>query len=195
VIAIPDFFVIYFNEANQEYQAVNGPNVNKTFTALDGTDANGEACLQTDLNGKYVAFNVTGPNKAHFQTFFEPANTNLVFTADAAGVAGNSIRIRYLVAGNNTALSVVVASNDITVNLATNGSGVPTSTGATVLAAINASGPATALIDVAHEAGSDGSGVIPEGFTYRNLEYGSSGAAIATIVEQVESTSSTPTTF
>lgn len=190
-----DFAVIYFNDANQQYQFVNGPNVNKTFTSIDGTGANGLACLQTDLNGKYVAFNVSGPNKASFQTNWEIPNSNLVFTADLAGVAGNSIRIRYVVAGNNTVLSVAVASNDITVNLATNGSGVPTSTAALVLAAINASGPANALIDTAHAAGSDGSGVIPAGFTYHNLEYGSSGAAVATIVEQVESVSSSPTTY
>lgn len=192
---MPDFFVIRLNEANGLYEAVNGPNANKTFTALDGTDANGLACLQTDLNGKYVAFNVSGPNKANYTTFFETANSNLTFTADAAGTAGNNIRIRYVVAGNNTALSVAVASNDITVNLATNGSGAPTSTAAQVLAAINASGPAAALIDTAHAPGSDGSGVIPDAFTYRNLEFGSSGAAVATIVERVESTNSTPTTF
>lgn len=192
---MPDFFVIYWNEQSLAYEAVNGPNANKTFTAPDGTEANGLACLQKDMNGKYVAFNVTGPNQASYQTFFDTPNTDLRFLADVAGTAGNNIRIRYVVAGNNTALSVAVASNDITVNLATNGSGVPTSTAAQVLAAINASAPASALISVAHASGSDGSGVIPAAFTYRNLEYGSSGAAIATIVEQVESTSSTPTSF
>lgn len=192
---MPDFFVIYLNDQSGLYEAVNGPNANKTFTALDATEANGFACMQIDRNGKFVAFNTSGPNKASYQTAFSVPNSNLKFTADAAGTAGNNIRIRYVVAGNNTVLSVAVSTNDITVNLATNGSGVPTSTGALVLAAINASGPAAALIDTAHAAGSDGSGVIPEAFTYRNLEYGSSGAAIATIVEQVESVSSTPTTF
>lgn len=192
---MPDFFVIYLNDSNNQYQAVNGPNVNKTFTAVDGTDANGQACLQTDLNGKYVAFNVTGPNKAAFQTFFELPNTNLLYTADLAGTAGNNIRVRYVVAGNNTALSVVVASNDITVNLATNASGIPTSTAAQIKAAVIASGPANALVDVTDAPGSTGVGVPPDAFTYRNLESGSSGAAIATIVSRVESTSSTPTTF
>lgn len=192
---MPDFAVIHLNDANGLYEFINGPNANKTFTALDGTDANGKACLQTDLNGKFVAFNTTGPNKASFQTYFDPVNTNLVFTADTAGTAGNSIRIRYVVAGNNTSLSVAVSSNDITVNLATNGSGVPTSTAAGILAAINASGPANALIDTAHAPGSDGTGVIPDAFSYRNLLYGSSGAAIATIVERVEAANSTPTTF
>lgn len=192
---MPSFFVIYYNEQSASYEAVNGPNADKTFTAVDGTEANGLACLQRDQNGKFVAFNTSGPNAANFQTYFDTPNTNLLFTADAAGVAGNSIRIRYVVAGNNTALSVAVASNDITVNLATDGSGIPTSTAALVLAAINGSSPASALINTTHAPGSDGSGVIPSAFTYRNLEFGSSGAAVATIVEQVESTSSTPTTF
>lgn len=192
---MPDFFCIYFNAQSALYEAVNGPNADKTFTALDGTDANAAACNQIDRNGKFVAFNIAGPNKATYRTAFEVINTDLVFTADAAGTAGNSIRIRYVVAGNNTALSVSVSTNDITVNLATNGSGVPTSTGAQVLAAINAHAPAAALIDTAHAPGSTGAGIIPSSFTFRNLEFGSSGAAIATIVTQVESTSTTPTTF
>lgn len=195
MIAIPDFAVIYLNDSSGSYEFVKGPNVNQTFTAVDGTQAAAAACLVNDKNGKFVAFNTAGPNKATYTTNFEPANSNLVFTADAAGVAGNSIRIRYVVAGLNTALSVSVSTNDITVNLATNGSGVPTSTGAQILAAINASGPANALIDTAHAPGSTGAGVPDSAFTFRNLEFGSSGAAIATIVTQVEATSVSPTTF
>lgn len=190
-----DFAVIYFNASSQLYEFVKGPNPNQTFTAVDGTEANAAACLAKDQNGKYVAFNTSGPNAASFTTFFEPPNSNLVFTADAAGTAGNSIRIRYVVAGTGTSLSVVVASTDITVNLATNGSGVPTSTAAQILAAINASGAAAALINTAHAPGSDGSGVPDNGFAYVPLEFGSSGAAVATVVEQVESTSTSPTTF
>lgn len=122
-------------------------------------------------------------------------NANLVFTADTAGTAGNNIRIRYVVAGNNTALSVALASTDITVNLATNGSGIPTSTANQIKAALDANGGIAALINTTLASGSDGTGV-PEGsFTYRNLENGSSGAAVATIVERIESTSTSPTTF
>jgi hypothetical protein len=192
---MPSFFVIRYNDQSNLYEAVNGPNSDKTFTGVDGTEANGLACLQINQNGKFVAFNISGPNQATLRTAFDVANTDLVFTADTAGTIGNNIRIRYVVAGNSTALSVSVAGNDITVNLATNGSGVPSSTAAQVLAAINASGSASALIDVAHAAGSDGSGVIPTSFTFRNLEFGSSGAAIATIEEKVQTTASTPTTF
>ena len=187
--------MIYLNDQSGSYEFVKGPNANQTFTAVDGTTANAAACMLTNKNGKFVAFNTTGPNKASFQTYFNPANSNLVFTADAAGTAGNNIRIRYVVAGNNTPLSVSVASNDITVNLATNASGVPTSTAAQIKTALDGSGAASALIDTAHAAGSDGSGVPDGSFTFRNLEFGSSGAAVATIVSLVESTSTSPTTF
>lgn len=193
---MPNFFCIYWNPESNEYQAVNGPEANKTFNALDGTDANAAACLQLDRNGKFVAFPVAGPNAASYQTAFEtPLHTNLVFTADAIGVAGNSIRIRYVVAGNNTPLSVSVSTNDITVNLATDGSGVPTSTANQVKTALDGSGPASALINTTLAVGENGTGVIAEGFGFTNLQYGSSGAAVATIVEQVESTTSAPTTF
>lgn len=193
---MPSFFVIYWNAESTEYQAVNGPESNKTFDAVDGTDANAAACLQIDRNGKFVAFSTGGPNPATYQTAYEtPLNSNLVFTAWVAGVAGNNIRIRYVVAGNNTPLSVSVVGNDITVNLATNGSGVPTSTAGLVRSAIENSVTASDMIDTTYPQGEDGLGIIPSGFGFVNLQYGSTGAAVATIVEQVESTSSSPTTF
>lgn len=192
---MPDFAVIYFNDQSGSYEFVQGPNANQTFTAVDGTDANGQACLASDRNGKFVAFNVTGPNAATLYTAFDTANSNLVFTADTAGTGGNNIRIRFVVAGNNTALSVSLATNDITVNLATNGSGIPTSTATAIKTALDANGPIAALINTAFAQGNDGTGVPEAGFTFRNLQYGSSGAAVASIVQEVETTSSSPTTF
>lgn len=192
---MPDFAVLYLNPSNNKYEFVPGPNSNQTFTSVDGTGANGLACLSRNQDGKYVAFNTTGPNKATLYTAFETANSNLIFTADTAGTAGNNIRIRFVVAGNSTALSVALATNDITVNLATNASGVPTSTANQIKAALDGNGAIAALIDTTLSAGSDGTGVPESAFTYRNLQYGSTGAAIATIVAQVESTTSTPSTF
>lgn len=71
---------------------------------------------------------------------------DITFTAAASGVDGNSITITYVVAGLNTALSVAVVGDAITVNLATDGAGVATSTATLVLAALLASAPATALV-------------------------------------------------
>lgn len=192
---MPNFAVLYYNAASENYEFVVGPNANETFTAVDGPDANAAACLQNDKDGKYVALSTQGPWKASYGTTFEVSNSNLIFTADTAGTAGNTIRIRYVVAGNNTSLSIAVAGSDITVNVATNGSGVPTSTAALIKAALIASAPANALIDVTDEPGSSGAGIIPEAFSYVNLQHGSDGSAIATIVEQVESTTSSPTTY
>src|SRR5689334_14789364 len=81
----------------------------------------------------------------------DPSGTNnaLVYTSKASSVDANNIRVRYVVSGNNTALSVSVSTNDITVNVATDGSGNPTSTAAQVKAAVEASTPAAALVTVA----------------------------------------------
>lgn len=75
--------------------------------------------------------------------------TDITYTAVNQGTGGNAITVVYVVAGNNTALSVAVAGSAITVNLATNGGGVGTSTAAQVQAAIAASAPATALVTAA----------------------------------------------
>ncbi len=63
----------------------------------------------------------------------------LLYTAQTAGGAGNSIRVEYTSGGS---LSVSVSSNDITVQLKNDG----TSTNALIAAAVAASGPAAALV-------------------------------------------------
>lgn len=89
------------------------------------------------------------------------ANTLLTHTADTAGAAGNLISVDFVDPGaNDESLAVAVSGNAITVTLATNASGVITSTAAQVLAAINADGTAGALVTVTHGTGSDGSGVV-----------------------------------
>ncbi len=87
-------------------------------------------------------------------------NNDLTYTAKTLGTTGNSVTVRYVVAGNNTALSVSVASSAITVNLATNSSGVATSLASDVKAAIAASTPANALVTVTYPTNSDGTGVV-----------------------------------
>lgn len=69
---------------------------------------------------------------------------HLVYTAQTAGSAGNSIRIRYTSGGS---LSVSVSSNDITIQLKNDGS----STNAAIKAAVDASSPAHALVAVASD--------------------------------------------
>jgi hypothetical protein len=99
--------------------------------------------------------------KAAMTTALTGANNDMTFTADTAGVGGNSITVRYVdPAAISQSLGVVVAGSAITVNLATDGAGAITSTAAQVKTAIEASGPAAALVDVANAGGDSGAGVV-----------------------------------
>lgn len=98
--------------------------------------------------------------KATLTTAFAGTNNDLTFTADAADVSGNSITIAFVVAGVSTPLTIGVAGNAITVNVATTAGSAASSTASQVLTALNASVPASALVDVALAAGNDGTGVV-----------------------------------
>lgn len=194
---MPDFFVLHLDATSNKYHHIEGPNPNKSFTGLDGTDANGLAAIASGFSGKFVALAITpGHVKAWYQTAGTVSNADLLYTAQLPGSAGNNIRIKHVQAGISTSLSVSVSTNDITVNLATNGSGVATSTAAQVLAAVQASTPASALVTVAHAAGSTGAGVFDPlvNPTFRNLTHGSDGDATADIVSLSTSPVLTPTT-
>jgi len=79
--------------------------------------------------------------------------------------------IKIVVAGNNTPLSVSVASNVVTVNSATNASGIATSTTLQIINAVNADASAKLLFLGRLSPGSDGSGV-PGAFTQTTAAYG-----------------------
>lgn len=93
-------------------------------------------------------------------------DNGLTFTAKVFGAGGNLISVEYVdPSANDAPLSVDVAGSVITVNLATGVAGAITSTAAEVLAAIEASGPADALVAVAIDTGDtgvadDGSGIV-----------------------------------
>ena len=117
----------------------NGATVNLTEISNDGVAAVA-ASLSTNLTG---------------------SNNDLTFTARTAGVAGNSITIRYVdPAANSASISVSRSGTAITVSLATNGGGSITSTAAQVKAAIEASLYANALVSIANKAANDGTGVV-----------------------------------
>lgn len=99
----------------------------------------------------------------HATLTVNPAGTNnaLVFTAVTGGVGGNSITIEYVdPAAPDAVLSVGVVGTAITVNLATDGGSVITTTAAEIIDAIEASGAASALVTVANSGSDDGSGVV-----------------------------------
>src|SRR5215204_4637505 len=95
--------------------------------------------------------------KATLTTNLAGTNNDLTYTADLADVTGNSVTIAYVVAGVSTPLSVGVVGNAITVNVATTAGSAASSTANQVMAAVIASAPANALVDVALATGNDGS--------------------------------------
>jgi hypothetical protein len=94
------------------------------------------------------------------------ADNDIKFTAQQRGNSGNSVRVRIVVAGASTVLSVSVSGSDITINSATNSGSAATSTAAQVIAAVNASSPAKALVYAELKKGDTGTGVVAAfGFT------------------------------
>lgn len=87
-------------------------------------------------------------------------NTGITLTAATAGLAGNQISVALVdPAANSATLAVAVSGNAITVTLATDASGVITSTVGDVITAINGDGDASALVAAANLTGSDGTGL------------------------------------
>jgi hypothetical protein len=76
-------------------------------------------------------------------------NNSILYTAKLAGTTGNSITIAYTVSGNNTALAIGVVGNAITVTVATDAGGLPTTTASALITAINANVNASALVTAA----------------------------------------------
>lgn len=82
------------------------------------------------------------------------ADGEMTYTAVAYGATGNSITIEYVnnwVSGAALPLAITVTGTDIVVQLATDGSGVATTTGTLMETAINAHAAASLLVLAAHE--------------------------------------------
>lgn len=104
-------------------------------------------------------FNGLG-NRATLTTALAGANNDLLMYAKVPGTGGNSITFRIVVAGNNTPLTVSVASSAITVNAATDGSAVATSTADQVASAVRYDSAAGSLVHIQRAPANDGSGVV-----------------------------------
>jgi len=117
---------------------------------------------QTGAGGRVIksAKVIAGATKASAETGVIANDNALRWTAKTAGTGGNAITVEFVVAGNNTPLTIGVVSNAITVNVATDGGGLATSTADQVKDAVIASGPASALVDIADAGASNGSGVV-----------------------------------
>ncbi len=161
--------------------SLNGTNVN--FVYVDPTSVDQAGLLfeytvkPTDVAAatQVVAGNVAVKASKALLT----GNAGLTYTAKTAGTAGNSITVAYVVSGNNTPLTVGVVGDAITVNVATGAGGAATSTATLIKAAIEGSGPATALVDVALVG--DGTGVV-SAVTATNLTGGLAAVAGTAII-------------
>lgn len=108
----------------------------------------------------------TAPNsqqevKASLLTGVITNNNALTFTSKLTGELGNSSSLRLVNHGTNSAtLSVSVSGRDVTVNLATNSSGVITTTAAQVKTAIDSNASAHTLFTVSNTGASTGAGVV-----------------------------------
>jgi hypothetical protein len=98
--------------------------------------------------------------RAALTTALTGTNNDVIVTALYPGVEGSSIRFRIVVAGVSTAASVAVSGLDITFNSATSAGSVATSTGAQMIAAVNADPAAAKLVFLQNAAANDGTGVI-----------------------------------
>jgi hypothetical protein len=79
-----------------------------------------------------------GVNLLNKQAIATQTIGGVVYTAVSPGSTGNQVNITHVVAGLGTSLSVTAVGNAVTVNLATNGSGVATSTQTLIAAALAA---------------------------------------------------------
>lgn len=125
--------------------------------------------------------------KASLATNLAGSNNDLVFESLLEGVAGNSIRVRYVVSGNNTPLSCTISGTDITVNLGTNNTGTAISTAASVMALVNGTlgvgrddvrghrKVSRAIVRADLKTGNDGTGV-PVAMSYTALSGGVNGS-------------------
>lgn len=127
------------------------------ITAGSGVTAGQE--VQSDAAGKAIPLAVVAATAATLE--LGTGNSKIKFTATDAGTIGNGISVRLKdPAANTQSLSVTVTGNDVVVNLATDGSGVITSTVALIIAAIAASGAAASLVVASNGTGSNGTGIV-----------------------------------
>jgi hypothetical protein len=109
-------------------------------------------------------------------------DNDMVYTAKTPGAGGNDITVAYVdPEAANQSLAVGVAGSAITVDLATDGDELITSTAAQIKTAIEASGAANALVSLANAGGNDGSGKVTA-MAAANLTGGADTPAAAELV-------------
>lgn len=133
--------------------------VSIAMVSLGIVDVDGNIIFPSQNDVRYLDGNgaPTSGATASFTTSLTGTNNDLVWTARLAGADGNAISVAYVDPGAiNQALAAVVTGTAIVINLATDGTGVITTTAAQI-AALAAFG---SIVSVANAGGNDGSGVV-----------------------------------
>jgi len=179
--------------------ALTGSNNDLTFTAKQaGAAGNGIRVRYVDpsvsagelsvtVSGDDITVNLgTDPGAAAtLATALTGSNNDVDFTAVDPGPDGNDITITYADPGGTTAsLSVEVDGTDITVNLGRSSSAINT-TANLLIAAIEDSDDASALVTVALHAGNDGTGLVTALSSTPLAGGGVGGGAIASAADEV----------
>ena len=128
-----------------------------SFARASGSVTRGDRLNIADTSGNVKKAQST------LTTALTGTNNDLVWSAASAwlGEKGDLITIEYRdPSANSASLSIVVEGTAIIVNLATDGSGVITSTGDTIKTALAAHGVAAAMVSAVDATDNDGSGVV-----------------------------------
>ncbi|MGA2597189.1 MAG: hypothetical protein ABSH09_09390, partial [Bryobacteraceae bacterium] len=116
------------------------------FTAVASVAATGDG---SGLVANAAATNLAGGG-----------NSGLTITAATPGAAGDAINVTFQSSGNSSTLSDTVTGNNVVVNLATNASGVATSTAAQVNTLLGLDSNFTAIATSSLTGGNAGDGVV-----------------------------------
>jgi len=142
------------------------------FTADDGRI---KYCQEGDTSWTICG---SANTQASLTTALTGTNNDLKFTAYDSktwyGTLGNAITIAYVNAGASKPLAITVSGSAISVQLATNGSSVITSTANDILAAINADATTSKMVVATLAAGNTGAGVVTA-LTATHLASGANG--------------------
>lgn len=125
----------------------------------------------TDFDFDLYQIIITYASGAHF-TYSDESSNFLTFTAVTPGPGGDAISITFTTPAGDNPLVVSVAGNAITIQLQTLG-GTNVSTPAQVIAAVQASAAASALVSVAYVSGN---GALPFDLLTNNLTGGGYGS-------------------
>lgn len=136
------------------------------FHGVRVTEAESSSTPIQSVNASVIGIVGTAPDaiaeaKSSLTTGTAASDNGITWTAKADGTLGDAVSVALIdPAANSASLSIAVNGNAITVSLATDASGVITTTATALQTAIEADADAASLVTVADTGDSDGTGVV-----------------------------------